>query len=184
MDQELNLILADGYLDGLDAQPVDDLRHRRAQCRSVETKLSYLRRLIQGHHDVVTGELRRRAEGGAPHDLTSLVEQLPAILADRVRGPGGGRLTATMEPGELTGELVERVEAVTDRVPLEELVDAEDAVLDGVAADLAALEGEVSGVRRAMFDRIDALEAELTRRYRDGEASVDELLTTRDHPTS
>jgi hypothetical protein len=34
---------------------------------------------------------------------------------------------------------------------------------------LAALELEVSTLRRALFDRIDALQAELTRRYRDGE---------------
>jgi hypothetical protein len=31
--------------------------------------------------------------------------------------------------------------------------------------------------RRARFDRLDALSAELVRRYRDGEADVDALLT-------
>ena len=31
--------------------------------------------------------------------------------------------------------------------------------------------------RHAYFDRIDALQAELTRRYRTGEATVDGLLT-------
>jgi hypothetical protein len=34
----------------------------------------------------------------------------------------------------------------------------------------------VSDLRRNLFDRIDAIEAELTRRYRTGEASVDSLL--------
>ena len=34
----------------------------------------------------------------------------------------------------------------------------------------------VSTLRRAMFDRIDTLQAELTRRYREGETTVDDLL--------
>lgn len=176
MDSELKAILAEGYLDGLDALPVAELRVKRASCREVETKLSYLRRLIQGHHDIVGGELARRREGGVPGDVASLVDQLPAILADRVRGPGQGRLTATMEPGELSGELVDRVSVVTRRVALDSTVVPGDAELEQAAAELAALEIEVSATRRAMFDRIDTIEAELTRRYRDGEASVDDLL--------
>jgi hypothetical protein len=34
----------------------------------------------------------------------------------------------------------------------------------------------VSGQRRDLFERIDALQAEITRRYKTGEASVDSLL--------
>lgn len=177
MDRELNQILADGYLDGLGDLRVHELRDARARCRAVETKLSYLRRLIQGHHDVVTGEVRRRDEGGALDDVTGLVEQLPTLLADRVRAPGPGRLTATMEPGELSGGLADRLADITRRVPLDGLASASGEELQQVADDLAALESEVSGTRRAMFDRIDVIEAELTHRYRDGEANVDDLLT-------
>lgn len=176
MDSELKVILADGYLGDLAGLPVGELRTKRASCRDVETKLSYLRRLIQGHHDIVGGELARRRDGGSPDDIASLVDQLPSILADRVRGPGTGRLTATMEPGELSGELVDRYTAVTGRVPLDEPTAVDDAELERVGRDLADLETEVSATRRAMFDRIDTIEAELTRRYRDGEASVDDLL--------
>lgn len=182
MDRELQEILADGYLDGLGALPVTELRAKRATCREVETKLSYLRRLIQGHHDIVGGELARRREGGVPGDVASLVDKLPAILSDRVRGPGQGRLTATMEPGELSGELVDRVAVVTRRVSLDEATVPDDAELEEVAGELAALETEVSATRRAMFDRIDTIEAELTRRYRDGEANVDDLLIGGDGP--
>src|SRR5438045_1013929 len=35
---------------------------------------------------------------------------------------------------------------------------------------------EVSSTRRQLFDRIDALQGEITRRYRTGEASVESLL--------
>jgi hypothetical protein len=51
-----------------------------------------------------------------------------------------------------------------------------DADLAGLAHDLAAFERKVSEQRRAFFDRIDALQAELTRRYKTGEASVESLL--------
>ncbi|MBX3314430.1 MAG: hypothetical protein KF906_08930 [Actinobacteria bacterium] len=182
MDRELQEILAEGYLDGLDALSVPELRAKRATCREVETKLSYLRRLIQGHHDIVGGELTRRRDGGSPDDIASLVDRLPSILADRVRGPGQGRLTATVEPGELTGELVDRFTAVTRRVSLDDASEVGDVELERVATDLGALEVEVSATRRAMFDRIDAVEAELTRRYRDGEANVDDLLIGDDRP--
>jgi hypothetical protein len=41
---------------------------------------------------------------------------------------------------------------------------------------LEALEREISDRRRQFFDRIDTLQAEITRRYRTGEASVESLL--------
>jgi hypothetical protein len=41
---------------------------------------------------------------------------------------------------------------------------------------LKAFETNQSDIRRQLFDRIDALTAELVRRYRDGDASVDTLL--------
>jgi len=47
-----------------------------------------------------------------------------------------------------------------------------------VAESLAGFERTVSALRRTLFDRIDAIEAELTRRYRTGEASVDSLLSS------
>ncbi len=178
MDRELERILDDGYLTGLPDRSVAELRSVRAQCQSLETKLSYLRRLAQGRHDIVTGEIERRRHGGDPDDVAGLVERLPEILADRTRGTGPGRLSTTLEPGELSGVLVDRFEAIAEAIPL----DAPDAITDAhlaeAAEQLVALEGEVSGLRRAMFERIDTVEAELTRRYRDGEAQVDDLLAS------
>ena len=51
-----------------------------------------------------------------------------------------------------------------------------DAELHGVAESLGAYERRVSDHRRSLFGCIDAIQAEITRRYRDGEASVDALL--------
>ena len=44
------------------------------------------------------------------------------------------------------------------------------------SAAISAFEQRVSQDRRARFDELDVLSAELVRRYRDGEASVDTLL--------
>ncbi len=49
-------------------------------------------------------------------------------------------------------------------------------MLARAATELADLELEISSLRRSLFDRIDTIQAELTRRYRDGETTVDDLL--------
>lgn len=177
MDTELDRILADDYLVGLADRPVAELRALRAECQTVETQLSYLRRMVQGRHDIVTGEIDRRSHGGDRYDVSDLVDRLPEILSDRIHAPGPGRLTPNMEPGELTGRLADRLVEVTDRVPIESPGDADDEALAEVAADLSELEHEVSGFRRQLFDRIDTLQAEITRRYRSGEARVDDVLS-------
>ena len=52
------------------------------------------------------------------------------------------------------------------------------ADLTAFAEELRDFEGKVSALRQAAFDVIDALQAEITRRYRTGEASVETLLET------
>ena len=56
---------------------------------------------------------------------------------------------------------------------LEELLPSE---LEQLEQTLTTFERRVSDDRRARFDRLDALSAELVRRYREGEATVDGLL--------
>jgi hypothetical protein len=178
MDHDLERVLAAAYLAGLPERDVAELRTLRADCRAIETRLSYLRRLVQGHQDIVVGELERRRTGGDPDDVGALVDRLPEILADRIRGPGSGRLPDSIESEEPSGRLAEHLEAIVATVPLEEVASVGIERLEATATELADLEGKVSALRRAMFDRIDVVEAELTRRYRDGEALVDDLLAT------
>jgi RsiG-like len=56
---------------------------------------------------------------------------------------------------------------------LEQLSDDE---LTGLEHELTTFERRVSDDRRDRYDRLDALSAELVRRYREGEATVDGLL--------
>src|SRR5437879_5687263 len=53
----------------------------------------------------------------------------------------------------------------------------DDDRLNGLAQSLQALEADVSGRRRSVFERLDAVQQELARRYRSGDASVDSLLS-------
>ena len=176
MDSALDKILAEGYLGDVRARSTAEIRSMRGDCRAVETQLSYLRRIVQGRHDIVTGELARRRNGGDPANLSELVEQLPQILSDRIHAPGVGRLPETLAPGELSGRLVDQLEGIITEGHLLTIGDLDDAGMSTIAAELEVLEHEVSDLRRALFGRIDTLQAELTRRYRDGEANVEELL--------
>ena len=112
--------------------------------------------------------------------LADRVDRLPEILADRIHAPGPGRMPSMMEPGELHGRLVSELDAITEAAALDNPDQVTDGDLARAAEQLAALELEVSTLRRALFDRIDALQAELTRRYRDGETTVDDLLAGTD----
>ena len=64
--------------------------------------------------------------------------------------------------------------ALDEALHLVEQLDDDEAV--ALTDQLADLERQVSERRQALFTRIDALQAELTRRYKTGEASVESLL--------
>ena len=172
---EVDRVLADDYLGDLSARSLDDIRSMRDECRRVEDKVSFLRRLIQGRLDIVAADQRRRAGGGSPADLGSLVEQLPDILSDKVHAGGPGRLPSGVLPphdDDLTAEL-DRIAGpdVLGRLP--ELSDEEVAELARAVGDL---EREVSSSRKQLFGRIDTLHEELVRRYKTGEADAGALL--------
>ena len=176
MTSDLGALLDPGYLDDLTGRDMDAVRAMRADCQEVETGLSLLRRVVQGRLDIVGVELQRRAEGGDPDDLPDLIARLPEVLSDRTHAPGVGRLPQMMTPGEMPPELEAELDAIVGTGHLADLPSVDDASLRSMAAQLAAFEQRISGHRHDLFERIDALQAEITRRYKTGEASVDSLL--------
>lgn len=168
-------MLDPSYLSALADRPIEEVRAMRAECVAAETGLSYLRRMVQGPLDIVRHELARRAEGGGSSDLAAIVADLPDTLGEQGRPPGVGRLPRTLEPTDVDPELQTALDALVGdglaRVP--EMGDDELAEL---AARLRDFEVLVSDRRQAFFVAIDALQAEIARRYRDGEASVESLL--------
>ena len=178
----LDALLAPDYLEGLTALPIEDIRARRTECQQVEDSLSYPRRVVQGRLDIVLAELKQRREGGSG-DAQSLVERLPSILSDQSStrpSSSAGRLQTSFGPTDLpedAGDLLARIDSVADDRRLSNITAASDEELDGLVEELRALEVEISSQRRQLHERIDALEKELVRRYKSGEADVNSLLT-------
>ena len=154
------------------AQPMTEVRRLRRVAEQEEVNLSYTRRLLQGRLDIVRRELQRRAE----HDGRSLVDLLPEILTEKGRGPahGLGR-HQTVQPSA-PDEYESWVNALTPGVDLSAVTDLPDAQLEDAARALAGAESGLSERRRGVQQVMDALAAELGRRYRDGEADVAALL--------
>jgi hypothetical protein len=176
MSADHDRLLDPAHLVGLEARPIDEIRVLRRACIDYETGLSYLRRLVQGSIDIIEGELPRR-QGGS-ESTGELVDALPNLLGEAPRPPGLGRLTASLEPPEVDDELVERYEALVEGGELAHIAGADGAELRRLLGELHDIERLVSAKRHAFHHRIDALQAELTRRYKTGEASVDSLLGT------
>jgi hypothetical protein len=169
-------MLSPDYLVDLQQRPIDEVRVMRADCVEVETGLSYLRRMVQGPLDIVSHELARRANGEGVTDLATVVAELPETLGDVPRPAGFGRLTQTLEPTKVDAELSDELEALVGDARLSEVGAMPESELTALADRLRAYETRVSDRRRVYFDVIDALQGEIARRYRDGEASVETLL--------
>ncbi len=172
----IEILLEPSFVADLDTLPFEELRRRRDLAEEVETGMSYLRRMLQGRQDIVNAEQARRASGEAAGDLSDLVDRLPEILGDHVHAPGLGRLTTLLAPGEMDQRLQTRLDAIVSPGRLADLPHATEAELDAVAAELLAFEREVSSNRHSLHLVLDRLKEEIVRRYRTGEANVDDLL--------
>lgn len=149
-----------------------ELRELRSRCEAAEEGVSYARRVLQGRLDILRARLGDR-DDGADHPLSSL----PSILADpgHVTDPLQARATRVRVPAD-ADHYAAVIDAVLAEDDLERIDDVAIAELDPVIERLAAVEQELSQRRRALFERIDAVRAELVARYKDGRADVRELL--------
>ncbi len=178
MKDSFDRVTADGYLADLLSRPMEAVRAMRAECQALENAVSYVRRVAQGRLDIVGAELVRRRAGGDPTDLSELIGLLPDILADRTR-PGttsGARPTLDLFDDAPGDEYSAEVDAIFSATDVGALTALDDAHLEEVRERLAAYEQLTSARRQRLHGIIDALQAEITRRYRTGEASVDSLL--------
>jgi hypothetical protein len=159
---------------------LEELRAMRRTAGEEEADLSYLRRLLQGRLDILRAELDRRA-GTAPSpapggEAPLLLDQLPRILADlpsRVRS-SARHVTLGTPRGQRYRALAD---ALMGEVELADLDGRDDGELRAACARLSAYEREVSGQRQQLQGMADECGAEITRRYREGEAHVDDLLS-------
>ena len=176
-NRRIDRVLAEGFLEGLRDLPLAEVRELRTEAEQEEVDLSYLRRMIQGRLDILRAELNRRDSSSN----ATLVEGLASILADEPRAParGLGRHT-TVEPSRADSHR-RYVEALVADVDLSDVSARSTDELAHAMRTLSEEEQGISGKRRAVQKVMDACSAEITRRYRDGEADVATLLG--DQPT-
>ncbi|HEX2700980.1 MAG TPA: hypothetical protein VHM89_12330 [Acidimicrobiales bacterium] len=172
---DLDRILSEDYVAALGQLPMADLRARKRQCSEVEGALSYLRRLVQVRLDIVLAELENRASGGTG-ELSELVDHLGEILAEGGTRTVTGRLPSLTLPDVDHRLLTAELDAIFDVDKAGALPETDEQEVRRIADALVDLERSVSTDRRAVFERLDALQAEIVRRYKSGEASVDALL--------
>lgn len=150
---------------------LEELRALRNQLQGEDDVVSYVRRVAQARLDLVRAEISRRNRPAGSDDVAS---ELRAVLSAHLTGgpPRPPRPAENFDDNDLSDRL-DAVCAEHGFSRLESLTADEIEVLD---RHLAEFEREVSDDRRQRYVRLDALSAELVRRYREGEASVDGLL--------
>lgn len=153
---------------------LSELRAMRRDAQRDEADLSYVRRLLQGRIDILRAELARRGGAAAPAGA-GLVDRLPEILTD---APARHRSSAR----HVTVGTPHREEyraLAADMLAEVELSDLDARTDDELGAGLSRLvryEQQVSRRRQQLQHTADDCGAEIARRYRDGEAQVDDLL--------
>lgn len=153
------------------ALSLDELRALRNQLQSEDDVVSYVRRVAQARLDLVRAEMHRRDRGESHEDLPS---ELRVVLSSHLTSgtPRPPRPVENLDDNELS----DRLDSVCATHGFSRLEDLMPSELQNLDDQLTAFERQVSDDRRERYDRLDALSAELVRRYREGEASVDGLL--------
>ena len=158
---------AGGPIDAA-ALSLAELRELRGELQQRDDVVSYARRVAQARLDLVNSELERRSSAG------DLADDVTNVLSQHLTG-GPGRPPRPAE--DLSDDALSvELDAICAEHHYGRVEELDEAELNVLAEAISAFEQRVSQDRRARFDELDVLSAELVRRYRDGEASVDTLL--------
>jgi hypothetical protein len=118
--------------------------------------------------DLLSFELRRRRG----EETRTLIEALPEILAGEdepppTRAPGDNR-TIPIEAPDMPDVGRRPVDRALGDDFLARLPELDEEDLEATRLMLAEVEAEISNQRRTVFEAVDLIQAELTRRYREG----------------
>jgi len=173
--RRIDQVRDEAFTADLSAVTLDELRTRRAILDDLDTELSFYRRVLHGRMDLLSFELRRRSG----EETRSLIEALPEILADAETmptGSDGAPRELEIAAPEFAGEGRRTIDQVLGDDFLAHLPTLDDSELERIQALLTEAEHDISSQRREVFEAYEVVTGELTRRYRDGLADVDELL--------
>ncbi|MFG2986718.1 AmfC protein [Streptomyces sp. NPDC048258] len=147
-----------------------ELRALRRDAQRDEADLSYVRRLLQGRIDILRAELARRTDPETP-----VVDRLSEILADAPSSRSASARHVTLGTPHSEEYRLLAAEMLAD-VELSDLGARTDGELYDGMGKLIRYEQQVSRRRQQLQRTVDDCSAEITRRYREGEAQVDDLL--------
>ena len=131
--------------------------------------------MLHGRMDLLDFELRRRSG----EETRTLIEALPEILSDGPSGRTSNPLDRelSLELPELAGTGKRDIDDVLGDGFLSRLPATEIADLRSIRDALSATERTISNQRRSVYDAHDIITGEITRRYREGSTSADEILS-------
>ncbi|WP_461014622.1 RsiG family protein [Streptomyces daliensis] len=155
----------------LHALRLPELRTLRKGAQREEADLSYVRRLLQGRIDILRAELALRTSPSSP-----LIDLLPEILTDSPSTHRSSARHVTLGT-PYSEEYRLLAEEMLAEVELSDLAARTDDELRDAMGRLVRYEQRVSGRRQSLQQTADGCSAEIARRYREGEAQVDDLLS-------
>ena len=165
----IDQILSAGFAADVESLDLAVLRDRRHLAEQEEVDLSYARRLLQGRIDLLTANAApagSRTDADLARDLAELLSE------DGPRADHGLGRHLNVDPsrvGEHRRAAEQAVATLTTGAASEDVAAAVDA--------LRELERDVSESRHRVQQVMDVLTAEVARRYRTGEARVEDVLT-------
>jgi hypothetical protein len=170
--RRIDRVLDHAFAADLPSVPLPVLRERRAEASAEESDLSYLRRVLHGRLDIIAAECARRAGG----DQSPLVARLAEILADAPSSRVASARHLGLGGESTVGEYRTAMETRLRELAVPDLTACSESTLRETATALSACEREVSDLRRRVQGVAEACAAGLARRYREGEAAIDDLL--------
>jgi hypothetical protein len=164
------------FVAGLTERSNQELRALRDDCKEGENEISFERRLCQARTDILAAELERRK--GTPSDDDDLVQRLSKILGAERRGEAGPLPARAPDFSIPRNADVprRRVEEIVGEQTLARLPALQTAEIRGIISSLEEHERNLSSRRKAIHDVMDAIQAEIVRRYRSGEADPSAAL--------
>jgi hypothetical protein len=157
------------YVEGIGAASIEEIRAKREESHEGEKELSFERRLCQARIDILSAELDQRSgksEG-------SLIDRLPAILAAEGSSESDAGLPSRAPDFSIPRNADvprRRVEEVEGEQALARLSALTDDEIKGRIESLKSHERTVSDKRLKVQTVLDMLQAEIVRRYAEGEA--------------
>ena len=179
--ENLNLRLSEIDMASMD---LIELRSLRNRLQIEDDAVSYVRRIAQARCDVLTAQyLEIHPDSGVAGqplaaDGGDITGDLGAILSTHLTG-GPARPPRPVEPVD-SHPLLDQLEQVCAEHGYGRADQLSTHELQTLIAAITSFEREVSRDRQDRYEVLDALSADLVRRSRDGEASVDSLLGTDD----